>query len=296
MLGLLSLVLLAGCPGGAGPSSSGNAPVSATPAPAAGSTITQVGSTTILPIAQKWVDAYGKLHPDVKIAVSGGGSGAGIKALLGKSCDIADASRKIKPEEVAAGKAAGVNPVELKIAYDGIAVIVNPKNPLKEISVEKLSDMFSGTTKKWSDVGGSGGDIQLINRESSSGTYDCFNELVLTEKGKTKDRKFDPSALAQASNEAVLTTVAQTANAIGYVGLGYVNSTVKVLAVIPLGGGKAITPAVATVRDKSYPISRELYVYTNGDPVGALKTYLDWMISPEGQGLVKDAGYIPLTQ
>ena len=292
-----TILALSGCPApsGSGPSSEGGAPPPAA-STATGTTISQLGSTTVLPIAEKWATAYHAKNPQANINVTGGGSGAGIKALIGKTCDLADSSRAIKPEEIKSGQAAGVTPKELKIAYDGIAIIVNPACTLKEISIEKLSDAFTGKIKDWKDLGGSAGAIQLVNRESSSGTYDSFKEMVVTLGGKAKERDFAPNALSQTSSEGVLTTVAGTKTAIGYVGLGYVNSTVKVLAVIPLGGGKpAILPSAETVRAKTYPISRELYVYTNGEPTGILKAYLDWAVGPEGQRLVKEAGYVPLT-
>lgn len=299
LLGAVGLSLLVGCP------SSPPATPPPGPAPTTGPTtapsgaanpnfISQGGSTTLLPIAEKWSKAYSALHPEVSIGIGGGGSGVGIHALMEKSLDIANASRQIKPEEIEQARKLGVNPVEHVIGHDGIAVIVNPANPLTQISVEKLSAMYSGKLKKWSDVGGSGGDIVLVNRESSSGTYEAFKELVLNQRGKAKDLEFAPEALAQSSTAGVLTTVAQTKGAIGYVGLGYVNSSVKVLAVIPLGGGQAIQPTPKTVRDKTYPVARDLYVYTNGEPSGKIKAYLDWCLSPEGQKLVHEAGFVAL--
>lgn len=300
VLGLLAALLsaLAGCP----PQAQPETPVAVTPAPvapngAAGAEITQTGSTTVLPIAQKWQATFNKQHPEINIAVSGGGSGTGIKALIGKTCNIADSSRKIKDEEVQQAKAAGVNPQEIPIAYDGIAVIVSKDNPLSEISLEKLSEIYSGTVKSWDGAGASGlGDIQVVARDSSSGTYESFKEMAIQLNGKAKDRDYTTGALQQASNEAVLQTVAQTKGAIGYIGLGYVNDKVKVLKVLPAGGGKpGVLPNEKSVRDNSYTISRMLYVYTDGEPTGALKTYLDWCISPEGQALVKEVGYIALS-
>jgi phosphate transport system substrate-binding protein len=187
-----------------------------------------------------------------------------------------------------------VTPNEIPIAHDGIAVIVNPSNPLSEISVEKLSDIYSGKAKSWSDVGAKGlGDIQAISRDPSSGTYDSFKEMVIQKPDKTRD--YAASCVQTASNEAVLTTVGQTKGAIGYIGLAYVNDKVKVLGVIPLGGGKpAVKPSESTVRDNSYPISRLLYLYTDGVPAGNVKTYIDWGLSDEGQKIVKEVGYITL--
>ncbi len=288
---------LAGCPSRPqGGTPAVTPPVAPPPLPSAVASgeIMVVGSNTILPIAQKWQQAYNQKHPEVKIAVAGGGSGTGIKSLIGKSCTIANSSRKIKPEEIEQAKAAGVNPVEHLIGYDGIAVIVNKQNPLTEISVQTLSDIYVGKITKWDEVGARGlGEIQVVSRDSSSGTYESFKEMVITLGGKDKSRDYLPNTLHQ-SNEAIMQTIATTKNAISYIGLGFVNDTVKVLAVVPLGGGKAVLPSEATVRDNSYPLARELYVYTDGEPTGALKDYLDWCLGPEGQALVKEVGYIPL--
>lgn len=293
---LVSLALsLVGCP--SKPQTGGPEPPLPPPPPprAAATEIKQVGSTTILPIAEKWQAAYNQKHPEVKIAVSGGGSGTGIKSLIAKSCTIANSSRKIKAEEMEQAKAAGVNPVEHLIGYDGIAVIVHKDNPLKELSLEKLSDVYVGKIKHWKELGAPDlANIQVVGRDSASGTFESFKEMVVTLHGKDKSRDYVPEVIQQNSNEAILQTVAQTKNAIGYIGLGYVSEVVKVLAVVPLGGGKAVLPSEATVRDKSYPIARELYVYTDGEPTGTLKDYLDWCLGPEGQALVKEAGFIPL--
>lgn len=294
----LTAMVLAGCP--SQPESTAPGPVAgpppAPPAPGGTAQITQTGSTTVLPIAQKWQEAFNKEHPEITIAVSGGGTGTGIKALINKTCNLANASRKIKDDEIKQAQAAGVNPKEIPIAYDGIAVIVNKDNPLTEISLEKVSEIYAGTIKDWGEVGAKGlGEIQVVARDSSSGTYESFKEMAVQLHGKAKDRDYAATALQQASNEAVLQTVAQTKAAIGYVGLGYINDTVKVLKVIPAGGGSAVLPSEKSVRDKSYPISRELYVYTDGEPSGNLKTYLDWCLSTAGQQLVREAGYIPLS-
>lgn len=265
------------------------------PAAAAKQTIRQVGSSTILPMADKWRQAFNAKHPDVEINVSGEGSGVGIKALISKTTEICDASREIKPEEVEQAKAAGVNPVEHTVAYDGIAVVVHPSNPLRQISMQTLSDVFSGKTTKWDAVGVKGlGEIQLVTRDSSSGTYESFKEMVVTIGGKEKERDYAPQSLKQASNAAVRTMVAQTKSGIGYIGLGYVDHTVKVLEVVPASGGKAVAPSVDTVLDGTYPISRKLYCYTDGEPTGVVKDYLDFIKGPEGQAIVKEEGFVPL--
>jgi phosphate transport system substrate-binding protein len=266
-----------------------------TPAPAAGGQIRQVGSTTLLPLAERWRSEFNSLNPGVSIAVSGGGSGTGIKALMSRSAEIADSSREIKAEEVKEAEAAGVKPVEHVVAHDGIAIIVNPANPLTQISVEKLSDLYQGKIAKWDDLGAKGlGQVQLINRDSSSGTYEAFKELVVTLGGKDKTRDFAPGTLNQTSNQGILAMVEQTKGAIGYVGLGYVSDKVKVLKVIPAGGKEAVAPNVETVLSKKYPISRALYCYTNGEPTGELKTYIDYIKSAAGQKVVTELGFVPI--
>lgn len=272
-------------------------PTPAEPGPAAAAaTINQVGSTTVLPLAEKWRDEFNKLHPEVNLAVSGGGSGAGIEALLNKSAQIANASREIKSKEKESAAAKGVNPVEHLVAYDGIAVIVAKDNPLTEISLQKLSDIYTGKIKRWDEVGAKGlGDIQLVNRDSSSGTYEAFKEMVVQLGGKAKDNDYAAGTMNQTSNEAVKSTVAQSKGAIGYVGLGYLDDTVKALKVIGLeAGAKAVAPSLATVQNKSYPVSRGLYMYTDGEPSGAVKEYLDFVKSDAGQALVEGVGYVPI--
>jgi len=258
-------------------------------------TVRQIGSTTVLPLAEKWRKAYNAKHPEVSIAVSGGGSGTGIEALLAGTAEIANSSRDIKPEEIERAKGKGVTPVEHLVAYDGIAVIVHPSNPLEALSVEQLSDIYTGKVKDWDAVGAKGlGAIQVVSRDSSSGTYESFKELVVTLGGKDKSRDYAPEALKQASNEAILSLVSQTKGAIGYVGLGYLSPKVKALKVIPVGGGEAVAPSAASVLDGSYPIARKLYCYTNGEPRGAVKAYLDWIKGPEGQAIVRELGFVPV--
>ena len=296
---VVMVAFLAGCPGRPQEGPAANALSGASPAGNASVTgaFKMTGSTTVLPIATAWQQAFNKEYPKVDIAIGAGGSGTGIKDLIAKSTDIANSSREMKPEEKQQAQAAGVTPVERMIAYDGIAVIVNPANPLSEISLERLSDVYTGQIKRWDEVGAAGlGEVQLVARDSSSGTYESFKDMVVTLHGKAKGRDYAPTALKQASNEAIRTLVAQTAGAIGYVGLGFVDSSVKVLAVLPAGGGTSAKPSAETVRSGRYAISRKLYCYTNGAPTGVVKTFLDWAEGPEGQALVEKAGFIPVTK
>ncbi|MGD9496775.1 MAG: phosphate ABC transporter substrate-binding protein [Armatimonadota bacterium] len=294
VMGLLSL---SGCPQGQPTDQSVvtdipvEAPDAAMPS-SEGGTIEQVGSTTILPIATAWAKAYKQVNPNVQVNVAGGGSGTGIAQLIDGTADIADASRAIKPEEKDKAAAAGVNPVELTIAYDGIAAIVHPDNPITELSIEQLSDIYSGRTTRWADLGVEGmGEIIVVGRDASSGTYGSWEEMVVQAPDDT--REYAPEMQQMQSNEAVKAEVARNEAAIGYIGLGYVDESVKVVPVVPSGGGEAVIPTRETVFDQSYPVSRALYVYTNGEPQGIIKDYLDWCMGPEGQKIVEEEGFVP---
>lgn len=265
-------------------------------APAEATTnIRQVGSNTMLPLAERWRSEYNLEHPTVAIAVDGSGSGTGIKALLDKSAEIANSSRDMKDKEKEQAKAAGVNPVKHVVGHDGIAVIVHKDNPLTEISLEQLSDLYSGKLTKWDEIGAKGlGTVQLINRESSSGTYEAFKEMAVQLHGKDKSREFAANTLNQTSTQAIVTMVGQTKTAIGYIGLGYVDDTVKVLKVIPAGGKDAVSATPENVLSGKYPISRALFIFTSGEPTGELKTYLDWIKGGKGQAIVSELGFVPV--
>ena len=257
-------------------------------------TIRMIGSTTVLPLGERWQEEFNKRHPEVDIAVSGGGSGTGVKALISGTAEIAMSSRDIKEAEVEQARAAGVTLVEHTVAYDGIAVIVNPANPLKDISLQQLSDIYAGVVRNWSALRVSGlGEIQLISRDSASGTYEVFKEIVVTLEGSEKSRDYAPEALKQTSNQAILTLVSRTKGAIGYVGLGYVDGSVTLLPVSAGKEGEAVFPAAEAVRDGSYPIARKLHLYTNGDPSGPTKEFLDWIKGNEGQAIVGELGFVP---
>jgi len=283
---LLVALSMAGC--GRGPAA-GNGPSGGR------GMIEEIGSTTVLPLAEKWREGYNREHPEVQIAVSGGGSGTGIRALISGTADIANSSRDISAEEIEQAKAAGVEPMEHVVAYDGIAVIVHPSNPIEAISLEELSKVFSGQVGDWDGLGVGGlRPIQVVSRDSASGTYEAFKELVITMGGKEQSRDYAASALKQTSNQGILALVAQTKSAIGYVGLGYLGESVKTVPVVPAGGGPAVAPTVESVTAGTYPISRALYCYTNGEPTGELKGYVDWIKGPEGQRIVEELGFVPV--
>lgn len=240
------------------------------------------GSTTVLPIAQAAAETYMRQNQGTNIVVRGGGSGVGIASLIDGNCDIADSSRAIKDAELEKAVANGRSPKAYVIAMDGIAVIVEKSNPITTLSKNQVKDIFTGKVSDWSQIGGSGGKIVVLSRDSSSGTFEAFGELALDKE------KVRPDALMQASNQAVASTVARTPGAIGYVGLGYVSSDVKALVI------NGITPSKETVLNGKYPFSRPLFMYTNGEPTGTTADFLEFVKSKDGQKIVDEQGYVAL--
>jgi phosphate transport system substrate-binding protein len=255
--------------------------------PASGTTgdiqsITVTGSTTVLPIAQGAAESYMDDHADADIKVSGGGSGVGIQAIGEGTADIGMSSRELSADEMAKYSNLQVT----RIADDGIAVIVNPANTINSLSLSQIKDIYQAKITNWKEVGGPDQAIVIIGRDSASGTRSFFTEMVL-EKENTA-----PTMLEKNSNGAVTQTVAQTPGAIGYVSIGYLDNTVKGLDLMV--DGNPITPTVANVKNGQYPISRPLIMITQGIPQGLAKSYLDFIISPAGQKIVADEGYVTL--
>jgi phosphate transport system substrate-binding protein len=264
-------------------------------APGAGQAIENKGSDTLVNVALAWAEAYMAHHPDVRISVTGGGSGTGIAALINGTVDIANASRAMKPEEIDAARANGIDPVTFVVARDAIAVVVHPSNPVDRLTLQQISDIFTGQVTNWSELGGEDRPIVLLSRESNSGTYVYFLENVIRMGDPESDLLFSPDTLLMPSSEGISTEVRQNPNAIGYDGLGYVTFDQKMLAVARDASGPFVLPSVDTVNDGSYPISRPLYMVTAGEPTGAVRTYLDWILG-DGQSLVQDLGFVPLRE
>jgi len=252
------------------------------------------GSDTIVNLALAWAEKYQDDHPDVRISVTGGGSGTGIASLINGTVDIANASRQIKSEEIDQANANGVETVEHVIARDAIAVIVNPNNPVNELTLQQSSDIYSGRIDNWRDVGGDDRPIVRLSRETNSGTHVYFLETVLRLSSKEDKTLFSMDTLLLPSSEGIIAEVRQNPNAIGYDGLGYVPDDLKMIAIAEKDGGMYVLPSIPTVNDKSYPIARDLYMYTNGQPEGLLKEYLDWILSPEAQEIVAELGFVPV--
>jgi phosphate transport system substrate-binding protein len=240
------------------------------------------GSTTVLPIAQAALEAYMKKNPGVQISLSGGGSGEGIKALIDKTTDIATSSREIKKEEVTLAETKGVKPVTHVVAYDAIIPVVHPKNKVTNLSIDQLSQIYQGKITNWKEVGGADLKIVVISRDSSSGTFESWDHFIM------KKAKVTPQAQMLASNGAIVTAVSKNRYAIGYLGMGYVNKSLKPL---PVDGVKA---SVETALSKEYPLSRELYMYTNGEPAGEVAKFIAFVKSADGQKIVAKEGFVPL--
>ena len=244
------------------------------------------GSTTVLPFAQIAVERFADAHPEVKISISGGGTGNGIKGLIDKTTHIANASREIKKSEIEQAQANGVNPFETAVALDCIVPLVHPSNPVKNLTLDQLKKIYTGETANWKDVGGEDAPIAVVGRDSSSGTYGTWQELVV-EKGDTSQKsRVTPKAQVSASSGAMLTTVANNKYAIGYDGIGYVDKTVKAVSV------EGIEASVVTAKNASYPLSRKLYMITDGEPAGDVKAFINYILSPDGQKIVTDTGFI----
>ena len=252
------------------------------------------GSDTIVNLALAWAERYQTDHPDVRISVTGGGSGTGLAALINGTVDIANASRKIKSEEIEEARANGIEPIEHIIAGDAIAVIVHPDNPVSELTLQQISDIYSGKIQNWSEVGGEDRPIVRLSRETNSGTHVYFLETVLRLGSKEDKTLFSMDTLLLPSSEGIISEVRQNPNAIGYDGLGYVPDDVKMIAIAKSAGEAYVLPSVATVNDKTYPIARDLYMYTAGEPTGIIKEYLDWILSLEAQEIVLELGFVPI--
>lgn len=251
------------------------------------------GSDTIVNLALAWAERYQAENPEVRISVTGGGSGTGIASLINGTVDIANASRKIKEEEIAEAQANGIEPVEHIIARDAIAVIVNPTNPVSQLTLKQISDIYSGKFSNWSEVGGEDRPIVRLSRETNSGTHVYFLETVLRLGDSDDKTLFSMDTLLLPSSEGIIAEVRQNPNAIGYDGLGYVPKDLKMIAIAKEEGGSYVLPSISTVNDKTYAIARDLYMYTDGEPTGIVKEYLEWLLAADAQEIVAELGFVP---
>ena len=256
-----------------------------------------IGSNTVTPLSAVWAEEFMKIHPQVSIAVSGPGSGVGIAALINGTTDICQASRKIKQSEIDEAKANGVDPYEIQVATDALSVVVNLSNPVSELTIKQLSAIYTGKITNWKEVGGNDAPIVVLSRDTNSGTHVFFKEHVVQMAGlPTEDTslEYGPKVMFLPSTEEGVSEVARNPNAIFYPGLGYVTNAVKPLAIKKTAESTGVLPSVQTALDGTYPISRPLLFYTNGTPTGAIKAFVDYCLSSEGQEKVTDVGYVPL--
>jgi len=260
-------------------------------------TLQNKGSDTLVNLALAWAEAYRELRPEVSIAVTGGGSGTGIAALIHGTVDIANASRAMKAEEIEDARANGIEPVEHVVAVDALAIIVHPDNPVDRLTIGQLADIYTGRVTNWSAVGGKDEPIILLSRETNSGTHVYFLEEIVRKGDSESTDIFAPQTLLMPSSVGITSEVQRNPRAIGYDGLGYVDPAhEKLIAIAEDEAGPYVAPSVESGTDGSYPIARDLYMYTAGEPTGSIADYLDWIRGPEGQRIVAELGFVPLPE
>jgi phosphate transport system substrate-binding protein len=259
-----------------------------------GQSIQIKGSDTMVNLGQAWAEEFMAAHPEVSIAITGGGSGTGIAALINGTTNIATTSRQIKGKELEDAKRNGYYPEEFKVGIDALAVIVNPANPVSELTFDQLSGIFTGKITNWKEVGGKDQKILVLSRDRNSGTHLYFLEQVVRKGNEKGPEQFAPSTLMLSSSEAIIAETSQSDSAIGYDGLGYVSPKVKTVAVAKKSGEAFVRPSKEAAMNRTYPICRYLYMYTGFKPKGEVKTFLDFVLSEQGQKIVETMDFVPL--
>ncbi len=252
------------------------------------------GSDTMVNLTQAWAEEYVKTHPGISIAVTGGGSGTGITSMLNNTCDLAQVSREMKDGEIAMARKKGIEPHKVVVALDGLAVIVHPANPVSQLTIDQLADIYIGRTTNWKQLGGADAKIVLLSREVNSGTHVYFKEHVLRHGNPGAKDEFTPDALLLPSSQAISDEASQNSNAIGYFGMGYVSKAVKVLKIAMNRESPFVLPTIATTQDNTYPISRPLIFYSKGEPAGLVKEFLGFILSADGQRVVQKMDFVPV--
>lgn len=252
------------------------------------------GSDTMVNLGQAWAEKYMNIHQTDFVAVTGGGSGTGLSSLISGTCDIAMSSRNIKGKEITLAQKKGINPTEFKVALDGLAVVVNPANPIGQLTLDQLAGIFTGRIVNWKEIGGRDEQIVVLSREVNSGTHLYFKEHVLRKNDPNSKEEFVPSALMLSSSQAIADEVASNPAAIGYYGMGYISPKQKPIAVAKDEKSEYVPPLIENVINGRYPISRPLFVYTNGVPQGLVKKFIDYMLSKEGQDVVLATDFVPI--
>ncbi|HSW31812.1 MAG TPA: phosphate ABC transporter substrate-binding protein [Longimicrobiales bacterium] len=254
------------------------------------------GSDTLVNVAQAWAERYAQIHSEVAVAVSGGGTGTGIAAMINGTVDIANASREMSADEIEAALGNGIEPVKFVVGHDALAIFLHPSNPIEQISIAQIAAIYGegGAVDNWSQMGVTvpgctSGEIVRVSRQNNSGTYEYFREAVLGEG------EFKLGSRDMHGSKDLVDLVQHTPCAIGYSGLAYTTETIKVPCIAGAEGEPCVIPSVASALDGTYPIARPLFMYTRGQPAGAVKEYLDWVLGSEGQCLLQDQGYAPVT-
>lgn len=252
------------------------------------------GSDTMVNLGQGWAEKYMEENPSEFVAVTGGGSGTGLSSLISGTCDIAMCSRNIKEKEIALARGRGIEPYEIKAALDGLAIVVNPGNPAGKLTMGQLADIFTGRITNWKQIGGEDKKIVILSREVNSGTHVYFKEHVLRKGDPDSKEEFAASALMLSSSQAIADEVAGNSAAIGYYGMGYISNKQKAIWVAKDANSEFIAPTIDNVVSWRYPISRPLYLYTNGQPRGLVKKFVDFALSRKGQEIVIDTDFVPI--
>ena len=289
---LLMLTVLAAC-GGGGDSELTNGPAGT--GPALSGSLTIKGSDTMVNLGARWAEVFMKQYPKVSISVTGGGSGTGIAALINKTTDIAQASRKIKSSEIDSARKNGVEPVEFVVAMDGLSVVVHPSNPVRELTFQQLSDIYSGKITNWKNVGGKDASIVALSRDTNSGTHVFFKEHVVQMEGMAtanKSLEYGSKVLMMPASKTGVAEVSSNQNAIFYVGMAHVTPEVKALSIKRTEADVAVAPTIAAVKNGTYSVARPLHLYTNGQPTGAAKVFIDWAMGPKGQAIVAELEFV----
>lgn len=246
------------------------------------------GSDTMVNLGQAWAERYMEKNPNAFIAITGGGSGTGIASLISGTCDIVQCSRKMKDKEIETARSKGIEPIEFIVALDGLTVVVHPKNPISKLTIDQLADIFTGRIKNWKELGGDNKPIVILSREVNSGTHIYFKEHVL------KNTEFSETALLMPSSQSIADEIEQNQNAIGYYGIGYISPKQKAIAVANDEDSPYVEPTIENVSNGTYPISRPLFMYTNGEPKGIVKDLIDFILGNEGRNVVLEQDFVPL--
>ncbi|MFA5167105.1 MAG: phosphate ABC transporter substrate-binding protein [Candidatus Omnitrophota bacterium] len=252
------------------------------------------GSDTMVNLGQAWAEEFMIENPQTSIAVTGGGSGTGVAALINGTCDIAETSREMKPRELELARKNGHDAQEFKVAIDALAVVVHPSNPVKQLTFDQLSGIFTGKITNWNEVGGNDQKILALSRDRNSGTHVYFLEHILRKGNDKGPEQFAPEVLMLPSSQAIIDEVSQSQSAIGYIGLGYVSPAVKAVAVSKANEGPFVLPSLDTAMNKTYPVARPLLFYTGREPQGTVKSFIDFVLSKKGQEIVRTMDFVPL--